>query len=172
MKHGTKITAEQRQEILDAYLAWGAKPAGKLAEQYGVAYNYGAKLASELGYAPRYKRYPTNRHPTFKNEKQIRPRWSDEETEIARQLLRSGATNDMCLERLGRSFSACRERVERVNLEVVTGPSAVSPKAPAVVLEERARRQMAPVTVTGYIFGDPPLGYSALDKRNAAGAPA
>lgn len=173
MKHGTKVTAEQREEILQAYLAGGTKQSADLSLKYGVDRKYGAKLASALGYKPRYKQFPTNRNPTFREEKlQHRPRWTDAETDAARELLKKGATDDECREVLGRSFAACRERVERVNLEVVTGPSATGPKAPPEVLAEKARRAAAPVTITGFVFGDPPVGYSALDRRNTAGASA
>jgi hypothetical protein len=37
--------------------------------------------------------------------------------------------------------------------------------APDVVLIERDIRLSAPRTITAHIFGDPPPGYSALDKR-------
>lgn len=37
--------------------------------------------------------------------------------------------------------------------------------APDIVLIERDMRLKAPQTITGYLFGDPPRGYSALDRR-------
>jgi len=36
---------------------------------------------------------------------------------------------------------------------------------PYEVLEDRAARLSAPITLTGMLFGDPPVGFSALDRR-------
>lgn len=41
-------------------------------------------------------------------------------------------------------------------------------RIPAEVLDDRAARYSAPVTLTGLFFGDPPVGFSALDRREHA----
>lgn len=40
---------------------------------------------------------------------------------------------------------------------------------PSSVLIDRERRSLAPRTITALLFGDPPPGYSALDRRQATG---
>jgi hypothetical protein len=42
-----------------------------------------------------------------------------------------------------------------------------APEIPEAVIVERVQRATAARTLTGFVFGDPPLGFSALDKREA-----
>jgi hypothetical protein len=68
------------------------------------------------------------------------------------------------------------ERRERINkLRTASGeykstprpdkPAALAVRAPAEVMEDRARRMAAPKTITGMLCGDPPPGWSALDRK-------
>lgn len=50
-----KISSEKRHELLQVYLNLGQGPARELAKEYGVAPDYGAKRASELGVQPARK---------------------------------------------------------------------------------------------------------------------
>ena len=40
-----------------------------------------------------------------------------------------------------------------------------SPRATPELFEARDRRYAAPLSLSAYVFGDPPAGYSALDRR-------
>lgn len=100
--------------------------------------------------------------------KQVRERWTDEETERARKLMDQGA-NDATLRReLGRSICAVQERLHRVDTAILDARrDGACKKVPAEVIAAATKRAMAPRTVTGFVLGDPPIGYSALDMRRA-----
>jgi hypothetical protein len=50
-----KISSGQRYELLQVYLNLGYGPARELSAEYGVARDYAAKHAHELGIQPRRK---------------------------------------------------------------------------------------------------------------------
>jgi hypothetical protein len=101
--------------------------------------------------------------------------WSAEDTDIARQMFVNKEPSEAFIAKLGRSESASRERVkranERVNVERRATAGGIA-KAPAQVVEDAVRRARAPRSLTALAFGDPPPGYSALDRRNRAEASA
>lgn len=105
--------------------------------------------------------------------------WSEEERAIARRLLEEGAKNRIFVDQLGRTrkgavshirlFDHRRDRsqeparIERKGARSV--PNARGIQIPETVLDEAAKRMSASRSITAYVFGDPPPGYSALDKR-------
>jgi hypothetical protein len=48
-----KISTDKRDELVQVYLHLGHGPARELAREYGVAPDYGAKRANEIGLQPR-----------------------------------------------------------------------------------------------------------------------
>lgn len=60
-----------------------------------------------------------------------------------------------------------REREQRASVDPhqrLVRPLA----APSEAVEDAHRRMAAPRSITAFVFGDPPPGYSALDKRGQA----
>ncbi len=95
------------------------------------------------------------------------PRWTAEEFAVARSLVESKATNEECIQALGRSLKACSEKV-RLGFapEKVYFKTPAQAKIPEGVRAEAAKRSSArPRDLAGMIFGDPPQGYSALERR-------
>jgi hypothetical protein len=92
--------------------------------------------------------------------------WAPEDTEIARQMLADNELPEAFLTRLGRSETAAREHIKRKDVRAKTESRAAAPKIPAGVIEDAVRRSLLPERT----FGDPPPGYSALDRRNRAEA--
>lgn len=88
--------------------------------------------------------------------------WTPEQTEIARQMQADKESSEAFLTKLGRSETAARERVKRKDVRAKTVDRAATPKIPAGVIEDAVRRAAAPART----FGDPPVGFSALDRRN------
>lgn len=109
----------------------------------------------------------------------IQKQWSDFETNTARRLKSQGMTYVEIAEYLGRPKGSvqgrCRtmrggrdRKVERSwsqrkasRAEVPTERDGI----PECVLEERDRRLAASVTLSCVLLGDPPPGFSALDRR-------
>lgn len=52
MKHNTKVSALQREEILLVHLTEGVEAGSAISRKYGLGPNYARKLASERGYKP------------------------------------------------------------------------------------------------------------------------
>jgi hypothetical protein len=95
------------------------------------------------------------------------PRWTSQDFAKAESLIEAGATNEQCLEALGRTLKACSEKVRLGIGPQLYFKSAPATKVPEGVREEAAKRHMAcPRDLTGMIFGDPPKGYSALERRS------
>lgn len=93
-------------------------------------------------------------------------KWTDGETALARQLLQRCASDAEFRRVLGHTREAAVGRLTRLELKVDRG--AVIPERvhiPPEVVAEAVRRSSAPVTITGFVMGDPPIGYSALDRR-------
>jgi hypothetical protein len=94
--------------------------------------------------------------------------WTDEEIKLGRQLLAAKAKDSEFRSRLGRSKVAAQTRilynatsVERYLLTELYP----RPVVPDELLEDRDRRAAAPLSLTAWLCGDPPSGYSALDRR-------
>lgn len=92
--------------------------------------------------------------------------WTLEETEIAQRLLDSQASDAECIAAVGRKRHACYMRLNRERysprLIMTKGPPV---KAPDASLQDAERRAKAPRTLTAWLCGDPPPGFSALDQR-------
>lgn len=94
-------------------------------------------------------------------------KWTEGETELARQLLRRCASDAEFRRVLGHSREAAVGRLTRLELKVDRDPVfAERVHVPADVMAEATRRSLAPITITGFVMGDPPIGFSALDRRN------
>jgi hypothetical protein len=102
--------------------------------------------------------------------------WTDADTKLARQMLVAGEPADAFVVRLGRTLQASRDRVKRERHKAAWKSLSHSEMrervfaSPAHVIAEAQRRASAPQCLTGLTFGDPPKGYSALDRRNRAEA--
>jgi hypothetical protein len=99
--------------------------------------------------------------------------WSSDDTEIARQMVLNKEPSEAFLAKLGRSETAARERVKRANERVNVERRATAEgfaKAPPQLVEDAIRRARAPRSLTAIVCGDPPHGFSALDRRNRAEA--
>ena len=119
--------------------------------------------------------------------------WSDEDTATARILLARNASFEEFFTILGRSKAASKTRIQYLDNENVryrkyehvkrqrthrrltgsapppsqrhvTRMSAGAP--PAHVLADAAARSNAPRTLSAMLLGDPPIGFSALDRRS------
>jgi len=75
--------------------------------------------------------------------------------------------------RLGRPSGTCYSKYQYLRHVGKTGPRIQASNGmmiPKEVFDDRDRRQSAPITVTGFVLGDPPIGYSALDRKMAGAA--
>lgn len=102
--------------------------------------------------------------------------WSDEDVARARAMYREGKRMAEIGAALGRSPGAVSHKlhapsspVGRHELGLVTWGDSKR-DIPASVLIERERRVNAPRTLAGIILGDPPIGFSALDRRGGNSA--
>jgi len=96
-------------------------------------------------------------------------RWTDEETEIARQLLAARAPEDEFRKLLGRSKHMAAGRIHRLAHPTTSvEPYLMAeprPEVPDGLWDDRDRRASARLSLTARFCGDPPPGYSALDQR-------
>ena len=97
------------------------------------------------------------------------PRWTEQDLATAKRLVAADATGEQCQQALGRSRKACYERV-RIGISVEARSHYKTPTAarvPDAVREEAKVRKAAPVrNISAFVFGDPPVGYSALERRS------
>ncbi len=112
--------------------------------------------------------------------------WSDEHTDIARRMLAAGARNHEFIAAINRSKAAARCRVLYVDNPTNRDYAAErarryreSPEyratvrrrevhvgiVPHEVAADAVARADAPRTITAWLQGDPPPGFSALDRR-------
>jgi hypothetical protein len=112
--------------------------------------------------------------------------WTAEQEQMARDLRARHAPASEYLAQIGRSKASAFSRMYAVdNKERQTELLAIraqklreermaskgnrpviSPKhVPEVVILEAQRRRAAPQTLTGFVFGDPPIGYRAIDRK-------
>ena len=106
-------------------------------------------------------------------------RWTPEEDEIGRRLLEEDASKAEFLENLGRTKKAAsghfsyvehRAMVLRRRREVPAGRGPTRQvtiaDAPSIVIVNDEQRQLvAPRSLTSEVFGDPPPGRSALERK-------
>jgi hypothetical protein len=108
-----------------------------------------------------------------------RKQWSSEDEALAKELMAQGASEVLFLEKLGRSKAAAHthfyykagKRPYRVRVRPSLAPVGgtdvhVSARPTDELLEDAKRRALAPRDITAQLMGDPPRGYSALDKQN------
>lgn len=112
--------------------------------------------------------------------------WTPEETELARKLLAEGAPEREFERQIGRTKEAAKTRIQTLNYRArraeadrfrtlsgsrckkseyrrVEAEAAIPPE----VIADSVRRSDAPRSLTAMLCGDPPPGYSALDRRRA-----
>lgn len=99
-----------------------------------------------------------------------RRRWTDAEASLAIQLVERKATDAECRAAVGRSFHCCYVKASRWSEQKVRRNfrkprSEVQLKAPDHVWEDATLRATAPRSLTAILMGDPPRGFSALDRR-------
>jgi hypothetical protein len=113
-------------------------------------------------------------------------RWTAEQEQMARDLRARHAPASDYLTQIGRSKASAFSRIYAVDqkerqtalrniriqkLREERGASngkhqVISPKhVPEDVFLEAQRRRAAPQTLTGFVFGDPPIGYRAIDRK-------
>lgn len=100
-------------------------------------------------------------------------KWTEAATEQARKMIRERAPASDFVEIFGTTRKAAMARIRHVDHfqdRKTRDKGLIMPRAPEIpeeVIVERVKRATAARTLTGFVFGDPPLGFSALDKREA-----
>lgn len=117
-------------------------------------------------------------------------RWTDFELAEARRLIAARCSPQEFENRMGRSRISAKMRIKYVDsptfranaiqraardrsqfTEHIKGQpqnrAPEKPKVPHEAIQDALKRAMAPRTITGWFCGDPPPGYSALDRRRA-----
>jgi hypothetical protein len=98
--------------------------------------------------------------------------WTEAEVTALIDLMNEGVTFVAAGERLGRGAVAARRKWVSLGTERIGSTEARTVAVPEQCLADRDRRSAAPQrTLIGAWVGDPPVGYSALDRRGAAKAP-
>lgn len=98
--------------------------------------------------------------------------WTDAEVTALIDLINEGLTFVAAGARLGRGAVAVRRKWLSLTIERVGSIEAHAVVVPEECLADRDRRNAAPQrTLIGGVVGDPPLGYSALDRRGKAQRP-
>lgn len=117
-------------------------------------------------------------------------RWSDEETQRLLDLMKTHGRDFKTIGKLmKRTHQSCEHRWRWINMPVdqldgrkrrenarkaVIRQTAKGTKhdlpvrkivVPDHVIAEQVRRMSAPLTISAFVLGDPPLGYSALDRK-------
>lgn len=99
-------------------------------------------------------------------------KWTDEETALARKLLKERAPDSEYPRQLGRTRICARARIERLDYMAAFGSrrsdDRPSEPVPMEVWVERSKRIAAPRSLTASLLGDPPSGYSALDRKQVS----
>lgn len=94
--------------------------------------------------------------------------WTEAEVTLLINLINEGSTFVAAGVRLGRGTVAVRKKWISLGAEPVGSVEADTVVVPEDRLADRARRRAAPQrTLIGAWVGDPPVGYSALDRRAA-----
>jgi hypothetical protein len=106
--------------------------------------------------------------------------WTEAETAKARELVEAGADGETFLRELHRTKSAAYARLNSLFRKRVrtreqrkardgSMPEARSPvRANPDQLADAMARATAPRSITAFVFGDPPPGWSAFDLRDGA----
>jgi predicted ArsR family transcriptional regulator len=89
--------------------------------------------------------------------------WTQERRTQLRALFRAGKSRAEIADALGVTRKQVRQRMLAEGF--VTSRLAALRTTPASVWDERDARLSARQDLTGSFFGDPPMGFSALDRR-------
>lgn len=97
--------------------------------------------------------------------------WTEEECARAVAMRNQGMSIGKIADRLGRSFGSAQSQLmyrHEDGTRVATHNPGPAPSIPESVLADRDRRMaMYPRDLTAALMGDPPVGYSALERRVA-----
>jgi hypothetical protein len=119
-------------------------------------------------------------------------RWATEETKRLSELVAAGCGRDEIAALLGRTPGAIEARLRwlqlsetarlRSNAGKVVREAKIragelerrnyvhntrgSPRVPEQLAADREARYSAPLSISGFVLGDPPAGYSALDRKH------
>lgn len=87
------------------------------------------------------------------------PEWTEEETELAKRLMRANASDEEFWAAVGRSKKVAVQRLDRqrYRASIDKRPMPSTMKVPESVIEDRNRRLMARKSLTGMLMGDPPF---------------
>lgn len=120
-----------------------------------------------------------------------RTNWTEYETARAREYIAADMRPAIFLQKTGRSIQTARAHIKYIDdpayrqrcvdstmryrktyerrvpsdLPTLYGRTEPAPAIPPSVIDEAKRRLAAPKTLTGWICGDPPIGFRALDRR-------
>jgi hypothetical protein len=99
--------------------------------------------------------------------RQTMRKWSDGEEATLRRMRDEGATRTSISAALGRSVSSIQAKIETMLRQTVgTAGDVTRVNVPESALVERARYLAAPPRdLTGFMLGDPPVGFSALERK-------
>lgn len=93
------------------------------------------------------------------------PLWTPDEIKTAQRLMDDGAKNEQFLAELGRTRHACWNKLQYERSKVPTMQKVNSARPKPEMVADAYRRAAAPRTISGFVFGDPGKGHSALDRR-------
>jgi hypothetical protein len=108
-------------------------------------------------------------------------RWTPEQEKLAGELMAAGTPPEQFLVKLGRTKDAAyqrlyykrvgpyrpkAERLRPISAQTFQIGDQVSARPDEKLLAEAEARANVPRTATAWLCGDPPPGYSALDKRH------
>jgi hypothetical protein len=91
--------------------------------------------------------------------------WTQEDIKKARKLVDAKASDEECIAAVGRKYWSCYMKIARDRYGKSDVRVEAAPIIPPTVIEEAVKRMAAPRDLTGVICGDPPKGYSALERR-------
>jgi hypothetical protein len=95
-------------------------------------------------------------------------KWTPETIALLERRLNEGASVGDIAKELGRQRSIVSAKAYYLRNNEKGRPGAgnvCAVNVPPDRWEDRDRRLSAPQTLTGVMFGDPPIGFSALDRR-------
>lgn len=104
-------------------------------------------------------------------DKKARPAravWTADHVELAKKLLKERASNEIFVRLLGHTIHQARQKLVRLayhERRLANDPVKPAIIVPPEVIEDRNRRLMADRDLTAALMGDPPRGYSALERR-------
>lgn len=90
--------------------------------------------------------------------------WSDEDEKLCRAMIDAGMTSEEAGLAVGRTARAVRNKMCSPKATKVHSKSAVQPSSECL-LERDRRRYASPRDLTAALMGDPPVGFSALERR-------